>query len=295
LYRRERPDIVHHVALKPVVYGSIAARLANVSIVINALAGMGWLFTSGSGRARWLKPLVRSALGALLRNGTALVQNPDDGRLLQEIGVVPERIRVIPGSGVDLGVFRFVPEGPGPAVTVLPARLLWPKGVAEFVEAARILRRRGIEARFILAGTPDAANPSAVPSEEIERWVSEGIVTHLGWAGDMPQVLAGSHIVCLPSYYGEGIPKALIEAAAAGRAIITTDMPGCREIVHHEENGLLVPPRDATAVADAVQRLIEDPALRVRLGCRGRERAEQEFGLDAIVRQTLALYGGSGA
>lgn len=294
LYRRERPDIVHHVALKPVVYGSIAAWLVRVPEVINALAGMGWLFTSASGLARWLKPIVRGVLGVLLRRGTSLVQNPDDGRLLQELGVSSSGIRLIPGSGVDLATYRFSPERLGPVTIVLPARLLWPKGVGEFVEAARILRRRGVTAQFILAGAPDDANPSAVPTAEIQRWVSEGIVAHLGWTDDMPRVFAESHIVCLPSYYGEGIPKALIEAAAAGRPIVTTDMPGCREIVHHEENGLLVPTRDATAVADALQRLIETPALRERFGRRGRERAEQEFGIDAIVRQTLALYGGDG-
>lgn len=291
LYRRERPMIVHHVALKPVIYGVIAARLARVPAVINALAGMGWLFTSSSVRAHWLKPLVRTVLGTLLQKGITLVQNPDDGQMLQELGVAPDSIRLIPGSGVDLAAFRYLPEGPGPVTIVLPARLLWPKGVREFVDAARILCRRGITARFILAGAPDDLNPSAVSAEDIRHWVDEGIVTHLGWTVDMPRVLADSHIVCLPTYYGEGIPKALIEAAAAGRAIVTTDMPGCREIVHHEENGLLVPPRDAIAVADALQRLIADSALRARLGRRGRERAESEFGLEAIVRQTLALYG----
>jgi len=290
IYRRERPRIVHHVALKPVIYGTIAARCSGVGCVVNALAGMGWLVTSGTGIARLLKALVRAAFRPLLRMGFALVQNPDDARLLQELGVPKSNIHLIPGSGVDLRRFVPVEPPPGPPVVVLPARLLWTKGVGEFVEAARMLLRRKIAARFILAGTPDEANPSVVPQAEIDRWVAEGLVEHCGWVEDMPALLAGCHIVCLPSFYGEGIPKSLIEAAAAGRPIVTTDMPGCREIVHDGDNGILVPPRDATAVATALVRLIEDPALRARMGARGRARAERDFGLDAIVQQTLALY-----
>jgi glycosyltransferase involved in cell wall biosynthesis len=289
MYRREQPQIVHHVAMKPVLYGTIAARFAGAR-VINALAGMGWLFTSGGGKARTLKPVVRWTLGRLLRRGIALVQNPDDARLLEKLGVAPEQIRLIPGAGVDLQAFSPRPEPEGVPVVVLPARLLWDKGVGEFVAAARLLQGKGIAVRFVLAGQPDEANPSAVPREQIAAWVTEGIITHLGWAKDMPAVLAGCHIVCLPSYYGEGIPKSLIEAAACGRPIVTTDMPGCREIVHHGDNGLLVPPRDAAALAGALEQLLGDAAMRERMGARGRQRAEQEFGLERVIQQTLALY-----
>lgn len=290
LWRTERPDIVHHVAMKPVLYGSIAARVAGVPRVINALGGMGWLFTSGSGFASWLKPIVRRALGRLLRSGLVLVQNPDDARFLVQLGVPETRVRRIAGAGVDLRQFAPSAEPSGTPVVVLPARLLWAKGVGEFVAAARLLKQRGRSARFVLAGEPDAANPSSVSRNQIAEWISEGVVEHLGWVSDMPALLAQSHIVCLPSFYGEGIPKSLIEAAAAERAIVTTDMPGCREIVRHGENGLLVPPRDAQALAEALGQLIGDPALRRRMGARGRARAEQEFGLDAVIQQTLALY-----
>jgi glycosyltransferase involved in cell wall biosynthesis len=290
LYRRERPDIVHHVAMKPVLYGSSAARLAGTSHVINAFAGMGWLLTSRGGIARWLRPLVRLVLRQLATSGIALVQNPDDARLLEQMGVPRPRIRLIPGSGVDLQEFRPHPEPAGVPVVVLPARLLWDKGVGEFVAAARIIGRKGISARFVLVGEPDAANPSAVPSEQISKWVKEGVVSHLGWVADMPRVLAECHVVCLPSFYGEGIPKALIEAAAAGRPIVTTDMPGCREVVHHEDNGLLVPPRDPEALAEALTRLLGDREERRRMSARGRIRAEQEFGLDMVIERTLALY-----
>jgi glycosyltransferase involved in cell wall biosynthesis len=290
LCRRERADIAHHVAMKPVLYGSIAARLAGTPRVINTLAGMGWLFSSGSSGARWLKPLVRRALTLLLRSGTVLVQNPDDASLLVQMGVPQGRICRVPGSGVDLARFIPQPEPAGSPLVVLAARLLWPKGVGEFVAAARLLRARGVEARFALAGDPDPANPSSVTRQDIDAWVREGAVEHLGWVQDMPRLLAASSIVCLPSYYGEGIPLALIEAAAAGRPIVTTDMPGCREAVRDGDNGLLVPPRDATALADALARLLGDPALRAQMGLRGRLRAEQEFGADRIIRQILALY-----
>lgn len=289
LYRRERPDVVHHVAMKPVLYGSIAARLAGVPHVVNALAGMGWMFTSGSGAARWLKPLVRRALARLVRDGIALVQNPDDERLLVELGVPRRRIRRIAGAGVDLGRFRPGTSAEGVPRVVLPARLLWDKGVGEFVAAARILRRRGVAASFLLAGEPDPLNPASIGVEQIAAWVREGLVEHLGWVTDMSSLLNRAHIVCLPSYR-EGMPKTLTEAAAAGKAIVTTDVPGCREVVRHGENGLLVAPRDPGSLADALEQLITDEDRRRRMGERGRARAEAEFGLDAVIRQTLALY-----
>lgn len=290
LWLREQPDVAHHVAMKPVLYGSIAARIARTPRVINALAGMGWLFSSGTGSARWLKPLVRRALGWVLRSGTVLVQNPDDAQLLVRMGIPEGRIRRIAGSGVDLQRFSPQPEPDGVPVVLLCARLLWHKGVGEFVAAARLLKERGVEARFVLAGEPDQANPSAIPQEQLSSWVQEGIVEYLGWVDDMPQLLAGSSVVCLPSYYGEGLPKALIEAAAAGRPIVTTDMPGCRDAVRSGDNGVLVPPRDAAALAEQLARLLADPPLRRQMGARGRLRAQQEFGADSVIRQTLALY-----
>jgi glycosyltransferase involved in cell wall biosynthesis len=286
---RERPDVVHHIAIKPVLYGSIAARIARTPRVINALAGMGWLVTTG-GMTRWLKPVVRRALGLMLRSGTVLVENPDDARTLVRMGVPEGRIRRLAGSGVDLQRFAPHAEPDGVPVVLLSARLLWHKGVGEFVAAARLLKERGISARFLLAGEPDLGNAAAIPREQIDKWVAEGVVEYLGWVADMPRLLASSCIVCLPSYYGEGIPMALIEAAAAGRPIVTTDMPGCREAVRNGDNGLLVPPRNAPALAEALTRLILDSKLRREMGCRGRQRAEQEFGAAKIIAQTLELY-----
>lgn len=289
LYRRERPDIVHHVAMKPVLYGSLAARCAGRPRVINAIAGMGWLFTSTAGAGRWLQPAVQRALRWAASSGIVLVQNSDDEKLLVNIGVLLSRIRRIAGSGVDLQRFRPSPAPSGMPTIVLAARLLWDKGVGEFVEAAQLLQRRGVRARFVLAGEPDDANPASVPRERLSDWVREGAVEHLGHVSDMPALLAHSHIVCLPSYR-EGLPKSLIEAAAAGRPIVTTDVPGCRGVVTHGDNGLLVPSRDPVALADALERLIADADLREQMGARGRVRAEQEFGLASVISQTLALY-----
>lgn len=289
LYRRERPDLLHHVAMKPVLYGSIAARLAGRPVVINAVAGMGWVFTAGTGATRWLERFVRGALKRALSTGIVIVQNPDDAELLAEVGVPKSQIRRVAGSGVDLGLFRPGPDVEGAPVVLLPARLLWDKGVGEFVAAARLLRQRGISARFLLAGQPDPVNPASVAPSDIAAWVQEGVVEHLGWVNDMPALLASVQIVCLPSYR-EGLPKSLLEAAAAGKPIVTTDVPGCREAVRDGDNGLVVPSRNVQALAYALERLIADPVLRRMMGLRGRARAEQEFGMDGVVDQTLAIY-----
>jgi glycosyltransferase involved in cell wall biosynthesis len=290
LYRRERPNIVHHVAIKPVLYGSIAARLAGNPPTINALAGMGWLFTTGHGLARWLKPAVRYALSYLLHRSVTLVQNPDDALFVAQLGVPGKHIRQIAGSGVDLQQFRSLPPSPTavPRV-VLPARLLWDKGIREFIVAARMLREQGINARFLLAGEPDSLNPASISARDLSGWIDEKVIEHLGWVSDMPGLLTQCHIVCLPSYR-EGMPKALIEAAASGRPIVTTDVPGCREVVRHGDNGLLVPPRDPNALAHALRSLIENAELRRLMGERGRVRAEREFGLDSVIQQMIALY-----
>lgn len=290
-YRRQRPDLVHHVALKPALFGSVAARIARVPRVINAVAGMGWLYSSGTGLATVLRPVLRRALAILFRHESVfvLVQNPDDERMFAELGVPAERSRLIAGSGIDLAPFTPLAEAPGVPVVVLPARLLYDKGVGELVEAARLLRARGVEARVVLAGEPDAQNRAAIPADVVAAWVREGVIEHAGFVRDMPALLAASHVVCLPSYR-EGLPKALLEAAAAGRAIVTTDVPGCREVVTDGENGLLVPARDAVAVADALERLLTDRPLRLRMGSAGRERAEREWAAPVVMGKMLRLY-----
>lgn len=291
ILRSERPDILHNVAMKPVLYGSLAAKFGSKASVINALAGLGHLFAV-NGRSGHLRRLVHVALKALLlRSGRVIVQNPDDLRLLVESGTIEQnQALLIRGSGADLDRFKPTPEPSGPPVVVMAARLLWDKGVGEFVAAAEKLKREGLKARFILVGEPDTENHSSIQKEQIEIWVQEGAIEWWGQQSDMPWVFSQCHIVCLPSYYGEGVPKVLLEAAASQRPIITTDMPGCREAVEHEENGLLVTARDVADLAEALRRLIEDRPLRERLAKRGRQRAEQEFGIEKVVSATLELY-----
>lgn len=289
VYRRTCPDVVHNVAMKPVLYGSLAARLAGVRGVVNALAGMGWLFTSAGGRARVIKHWVRVALGRLLTRGIAIVQNPDDAKFLSRLGVPRDQIRRISGAGVDLVRFQPGPEPIGVPLVVLPARLLWDKGVGEFVQAALILRSLAVRARFVLVGDPDPANPASVPAAQVADWVQSGAVEHWGWSNDMPGVFTRAHVVCLPSYR-EGLPKALIEAAACARPIVTTDVPGCREVVRNGENGLLVGERDPLALAQALRYLIENRGAREEMGKRGREIALAEFSSEKIITETLAVY-----
>jgi glycosyltransferase involved in cell wall biosynthesis len=289
LYRREQPDIVHHVAMKPILYGSLAANAVPRARVVNAIAGMGWLFTSDTGATRWLKPVVREALKRLTKSALTIVQNHDDRSMLLELGLHEDRIRLIAGVGVDLERFRPAPAPDGVPTVVMATRLLWDKGVAEFVAAARRLRARGVAARFVLAGEPDPLNPASVAADDVRGWASEGIIEPRGFVEDMPALLARCHLVCLPSYR-EGLPKSLIEAAATGRAIVTTDVPGCREVVRHGYNGLLVPARSAPELATALERLILDPVEREEMGHHGRLLAEQQFGEPTIIRQTLALY-----
>lgn len=296
IYRRERPDIVHHVAMKPVLYGTLVARLVGVPMVVNALAGLGFLFSSRHLIARLLAPLVKQALRLLAGgNSHIIVQNPDDMRLLLNLTKVPaERVYLLSGVGVDLHTFR--PVYPPPIVTVagpivlFSARFIWDKGLMELVQAINVIRSSGVAVRCVLVGAPDLGNPAAVPEAQVQGWVAKGLVEWWGFRDDMPTVLQQSHIVCLPSYYGEGLPKALAEAAACGLPIVTTDIPGCREVVQDGHNGLLVPVRNPQALADALITLLRDPQRRLAYGQASRTLAEARFGSTTIIAATLAIY-----
>jgi glycosyltransferase involved in cell wall biosynthesis len=292
IYRQFRPDIAHHVALKPVIYGALAARLTGVPTIVSAIAGLGFVFQSKSRTARALRPLVASAMRFTLNphRGCVIVQNDADRRaLIDQALAVEDRIEIIRGSGVDLAQFAATPEPEGPPVVVLPARMLWDKGVGEFVEAARMLRADKVQARFVLVGQPDRQNPHSVARSQLEAWVHEGAVEWWGLRLDMPAVLSHAHVVCLPSYH-EGLPKVLLEAAACARPIVATDIPGCREIARPGENALLVPVGDAKSLADAIRTLLADPQLRRTFGAAGRRTVEQQFTDQMVAQQTLALY-----
>lgn len=288
LLRRERPDIVHNVALKPVVLGGLACRLTGIGRPVSAIAGMGFLFT-GERRAPLVAAAVRRILLLVSRNGLMIVQNDDDARLLAEVGVDTTGIRLIRGVGVDLRSFIPREEPSGVPVAALVARLLRDKGIREFVQAADLLRKRGCRIRCVLIGAPDPGNPSSATESEINAWVTAGTVERWGHRADMPAAMAATHIVCLPSYR-EGFPKVLLEAAACGRAVVATDVPGCRDIVRHRESGLLVPPQDATALADAIEELTVNPALRREMGATARRLAVAEFSDERVSGQVLKVY-----
>jgi glycosyltransferase involved in cell wall biosynthesis len=295
LYRRVRPDVVHHVALKPILYGSVAARLARVPAVVNGFAGLGYTFIESGER----KGMLRFIMGKALRWALALprsrvvFQNAEDAGEFVEAGIVgSDQIQVIRGVGVNTVKFP-----PSPAtqdenqipVVVLAGRMLWDKGIGEFVEAARLLKARGIRAQCVLVGMIDKENPASIPETQLRLWQTEGMVQWWGHRDDMPNVLASAQIVVLPSYR-EGLPKVLLEAAACGRPVVATNVAGCREIVKDGINGVLVPPKDPASLSDAIATLLENPSLRVRMGARGREIVEKEFSVDRISQETLSLY-----
>lgn len=291
LYLGERPDVVHHVALKPVMLGSLAAWFARVPTQVNAVAGMGWLFTSSNCFVRWIRPVFRAVLVRLLMqpHSLTIVQNPEDLALLERSGVNATRLRLIRGAGVDIHRFCPMPERPVPICVVLVSRMLWDKGVGEFVEAARYLTEAGVVARFLLVGAPDLANPASVPETALRAWHGQHGVEWWGRQEDIASLLQAAHIACLPSYR-EGLPKSLIEAAACGLPVVTTDVPGCRDAIEPGRTGLLVPVRDEKALADAIKSLIDDPTRRRQMGAAGRDFAEREFSIEKVVDAHLAIY-----
>jgi glycosyltransferase involved in cell wall biosynthesis len=293
LYHRERPAIVHHVALKPILYGSLAAWIFGVPVVVNAFAGLGYSFTDETRRGSIVHMGLRKALKILLRLSKSVVifQNKDDRDLLLEEGVIEiQQTRIIPGSGVDTKNFdvrRPTEEGP---VVMLASRMLWDKGIGEFVEASRRLKQIGVSARYVLVGRCDEHNPAAIEPTQIRRWVQEGLVEWWEHREEMSSTLASATIVVLPSYR-EGLPKILLEAAACGKPLIATDVPGCRDIVTHGVNGLLVPVRDSAALASAIDSLLRDSSLRATMGEAGRGVVLRAFSVEKVVGQVVELYG----
>lgn len=292
LYRL-RPDVVHCVSPKGIMYGGLASRLVGVPCVVLAVSGMGYLFT---GRKRGPKKWLGIAYQRLIRlvyghpNKRVIVQNQDDWQALQSARLAQaDELVLIPGSGVRLADYAGIGEQMRQDLVVLPARMLRDKGVFEFVAAARAVRAVDSGWRFALVGTADYQNPTAVPLEQIQRWVAQGDIEWWGHREDMPAVLAQARIVCLPSYR-EGMPKALLEAAAAGCAVVTTDVIGCREAVVPGVTGDLVPAMDADALARCLLALINDPPRLARYAHAGRLRAAERFSEDAVVAQTLGLY-----
>ena len=292
LYREIQPDIVHHVTIKPVLYGTLIARWVGGIQILNAISGLGYLFIAQGWKASIRKKLLLWGYHALLHHKKVwiLFQNPDDKVLFSQHKIIhPKHEFIIKGSGVDLKKFNSTPITTGKIKVILVARMLWDKGIKEFVNAATMLHKQGVIAEFILVGSVDPGNPKSIPTKQLEQWHNNGSVNWLGEQSNIAQLLVESHIVVLPSYR-EGLPKSLIEAAAASRAIVTTDVPGCREVVQDGENGFLVPVRNEKELAIAIKKLIDNPDLLIAMGKKSRLIAEQEFSIDQVVSKTLDIY-----
>lgn len=292
LYRRIQPDLIHHITVKPVLYGGIAARMAGISAIANTFTGLGFMFTDQSWLTKLLRRLMHWGYKRSFRhkNMQVIFQNQDDKAYFMNAKLLsPEQCTIIRGSGVCMSSFFPTEEKAADILVILAARMLWDKGIKEFVEAARILKNKKIPARFALIGGGDGANPSSIPEIQLQQWVKEGWVEWWGERNDMPAIMQSAHVVCLPSYR-EGLPKVLIEAAASGRAVVATDVPGCRDIVRHQENGLLVPAKNSEALAAALEKLILHPDLRKNMGQKARSLVEQDYALETVIQKTLAVY-----
>ena len=290
--RKVRPHVVHAVTIKPVLYGGLFTRMLRIPVVA-AIPGLGYTFMRKGLKGALIQvPLVwayKLAIGH--PKASVIVQNRDDENfVIKTFGVAKERLHYIRGSGVALEDYPFRPEPEGRCQVTLASRMLLDKGVGEFIQAAEILAPRFPSTRFVLAGPLDPGNPTSLTEADMERVRSRGVVTWIGNCEDVPQLMSDSHIVVLPSYR-EGLPKILIEAAASGRSVVTTDVPGCREAIIPGESGVLVPARDPEALAAAIADLLLDAPHRQRMGKTGRALSEAHFDIREVVAQHLLAYG----
>lgn len=292
VYHRVTPDLVHQVTPKVAICGSVAARLAGVPAVVTAISGLGFLFSGAGAKGRLLAFTGRALYSGALRHRrqVIIVQNERDRAMLTALLPAGTRFVHFFGSGVDLARFAPSPLPPGDPVVVLPARMLRDKGVPDFVEAGRLLRARGVRVRLALCGAPDPGNPASLTEGELEALDRSGAVEYWGFQADMAACLRRASAACLPSVYGEGLPLALAEAAAAGRAIITTDTPGCRDTVRDGVSGALVPPADPAALAEAIAAVVADRPALERMGAASRALAEERFSIGDVTAGHLAVY-----
>jgi len=291
--REISPEIIHLVTIKPVLLGGIASRLARASAVVSAISGLGHIFVATDGTSYFRKKLVSMLYKIALscKNQSVIFQNYDDRHQLSKVvHDIYDYSNIIPGSGVDLSVFASTTIPSGTPIVMLASRLLKEKGIYEFVDAARIVNKLNKVARFVLVGDPDPLNPSSVLQSELDNWQEQGMIELIGWSNAMHQVISTATIVTLPSFYGEGLPKILIEAAACGRAVVTTDHPGCRDAIEEGVTGLLVPVKDANALAKAIISLLDDFQRCAEMGRAGRKRAEQLFDVNLVVAKHMEIY-----
>jgi glycosyltransferase involved in cell wall biosynthesis len=292
IYRREQPDLLHHHTMKPIAYGTLAARRLGLPAVVNSVAGLGFVFSGTALLAHLLRPVLKGLLkrAAAHPNCSWIFENEADHHTLLSARVVPApRSHLIRGVGVDIERFRPSPEPDGTPVILFSGRMLWDKGVGVLVEAARRLQRSA-PARVVLAGEPDPGNPTSVDEATLRQWHAEGVIEWPGWQPDIEEAYRQAHIVTLPSMYGEGVPTVLLEGAACARPLVATDIAGCREVVQDGRNGYLVPPNDPGALAAALEKLVTDPARRRAMGEAGREKILTGFTNQEVDRATLAVY-----
>ena len=292
MYRIERPDIVFHVAIKPILYGSWAAKIARIPYTVNAYAGLGFMYIAKGWRASIFRFVVSviCRLTFLSKNIFVIFQNPDDMNLFVNAGIIQrEKSLLIQGAGVDTSLYSYKPEPDEIPVIVLASRIVWDKGIRELIEASKILCNDGVRCKVILVGSPDPENPVSISDNMLHDWHNKGVIEWWGYRENVNEIFANSNIIVLPSYR-EGLPKVLLEAASCGRAIVATDVPGCREIVRHNENGILVPPKDPKSLAEALEKLVRDPSLRKKMGRRGREIVVKEFSEEIVTQKTIDFY-----
>lgn len=293
IYRKYRPRIAHHFGVRNLLYGSIAARLAKTPFVVNSFLGLGSLFSENSLRFRCLKKIILPPLQYFHRakNTRVIVQNDADREMILQ-NVLPDesRLSVVRGSGVDVRSFYPTPEPTGAPLAVLASRMLTDKGVHEFVEAATLLQKKDMKIRMALAGSPDPKNPSSIPESTLSQWHREGRIEWWGYRENMAEVWRDCHIAVLPTYYKEGLPRSLLEAASCARPLVATDVPGCRDILKDRVNGLRITPRDSKALADAINKLAGDADLRRKMGAAGRRIVEREFSDEIVSKKILKLY-----
>jgi glycosyltransferase involved in cell wall biosynthesis len=287
LYRAVDPAVVHHT-LRPALLGIMASAGFKFAAV-HAIGGLARRLITPRLNRRWGSGLVlRRGLNS--RRAVGLVQSPEDQDVLAILGVKPEHIALIPGSGVDSDRFRPVPEPDGPVTMAFAGRMVADEGVRTLIQAHRILEDSGIQSELLLAGTPDPGDPRSIPQIEVAGWGREPGITWLGHVPDISTVWRRAHIAVLPARGGEGVPKSLLEAAAFGRPLIATDVAGCRDIVIHEKTGLVVPVDDPGALAAAILRLVRSPRQRVRFGVAARRLVDERFAADLVGPATVALY-----
>jgi len=288
-----KPDIIHAVALKPILYGAIGAKIFNIKSRVFAFAGLGYMFSSSQYLARFLKPILSIAIKVFLHNKSSIIiaQNQDDINLLLAHNIAnAEQIKLIRGSGVDTEQFKQRPSNSSTKpIILLPARLLWDKGIGDFVRASTIFQKKDLTARFVVAGRRDDDNPESIPKDIIDGWKANNLLEVMGHVEDMPALYNSSSIVCLPSYR-EGLPKSLLEAASSSKPIVAYDVAGCREVVMDGENGILVQERDHQALAQALELLLKNSNLRASMGSEGRRMVENYFSQEEIAFQTEKVW-----